>query len=60
MGNEMVLAATAVRATVAKALRFGKTASHRPHFTAILHGAEAQPVEFPQQPPSAPSDDKSG
>src|SRR6266851_2686678 len=31
----MVLAATAVRATVAEALRVGKTACHGHHFTAI-------------------------
>jgi hypothetical protein len=32
----MVLAATAVRTTVAKALRIGKAACHRTHFTAIF------------------------
>jgi hypothetical protein len=32
----MVLAATAVRTTVVKALRVGKAACHRPHFTAYL------------------------
>jgi hypothetical protein len=31
----IVLAATAVRATVAEALRIGKTACHGDHFTAI-------------------------
>jgi hypothetical protein len=32
----MVLAATAVRTTVAKALRIGKAACHRTHFTSIF------------------------
>src|ERR1700722_11858886 len=41
----MVLAAPAVRATVAEALRVGKTACHRPHFTAISGPVKVQPLK---------------
>jgi hypothetical protein len=56
-GNEMVLAATAVRATVAKALRAGKTACHRPSFYCDLSQSGSAACEFPKQTPRQPQDD---
>ncbi len=41
----MALAASAVRATVAEALRVGKTACHGHHFTAI-RGPDESPVRL--------------